>query len=113
MNYIDIVFDREPGPEGPRFVEVEDAQGAGIMLGDWVRRGDGHWVLRFYPWKVVNTSTGYRPVTYDSECLRLARHYIAAHTGRAATDESEAAGLAQALQDTVGAWLVAHGRVSP
>lgn len=43
---IDIVFDGPPGHQAPRFVEVEDAQGSSISVGHWVRRADGHWVLR-------------------------------------------------------------------
>lgn len=44
--YIDIVFDGPPGPEAGRFVEVEDATGRSISLGEWVQRVDGFWVLR-------------------------------------------------------------------
>jgi hypothetical protein len=44
--HIDIVFDGPPGPEGPRFVEVEDEQGRSIKIGEWVQRDDGYWVLR-------------------------------------------------------------------
>lgn len=43
---IDIVFDGPPGPQGPRFVEVEDAQGNSISVGRWIQRPDGYWVLR-------------------------------------------------------------------
>jgi hypothetical protein len=45
-SHIDIVFDGPPGPEGPRFVEVEDEQRRSIKIGEWVRRDDGYWVLR-------------------------------------------------------------------
>lgn len=45
-DYIDIVFDGPPGPEAGRFVEVENAQGASIRVGDWIERPDGYWVLR-------------------------------------------------------------------
>ena len=44
---IDIVFDGPPGPEGGRFVEVENAQGRSFRLGEWVKRADGYWALRF------------------------------------------------------------------
>jgi hypothetical protein len=44
--HIDIVFDREPGPVAPRFVEAEDANGRSIKVGDWVQRDDGYWALR-------------------------------------------------------------------
>jgi hypothetical protein len=42
---IDFVFDGPPGPEGPRFVEVEQG-GKAIKLGLWMQRADGYWVLR-------------------------------------------------------------------
>lgn len=44
--FVDVVFDGEPGPDGPVFVETEDAQGRGIKLGNWVKREDDYWVLR-------------------------------------------------------------------
>ena len=40
--YIDIVFDGWVG----RFVEVEDANGKSIRVGQWIERKDGKWVLR-------------------------------------------------------------------
>lgn len=46
LEEIDIVFDGPPGPEGPRFIEVEDANGQSISVGDWVERADGYWALR-------------------------------------------------------------------
>ncbi len=42
---IDIVFDGPPGPEGGRFVEVED-DSKSVSIGRWIRRDDGYWVLR-------------------------------------------------------------------
>jgi len=44
--FVDIVFDGPPGPEGPRFVEVEDHHGQSISFGEWVERPDGYWALR-------------------------------------------------------------------
>ena len=44
--YIDIVFDGPPSPEPGRFVEVEDANGNSIRVGEWMERDDGAWVLR-------------------------------------------------------------------
>lgn len=44
--YIDIVFDGPPSPEGARLIEVEDDTGASIDLGEWVERPDGRWALR-------------------------------------------------------------------
>ena len=47
---IDIVFSGE-GPD-LRFVEVESPPGHSIRFGNWVDRGDGFAVLRFYTWTV-------------------------------------------------------------
>jgi hypothetical protein len=47
--YVDIVFDGPPGPESGRFVEVENAHGRSVDIGEWVRRTDGYWALRFTP----------------------------------------------------------------
>ena len=44
--HVDIVFDHPPGPEAPRFFEVEDASGRSIKFGTWVKRPDGTWALR-------------------------------------------------------------------
>lgn len=46
-NYFDVVFDGPPEHEAGRFVEVEDADGNGIHMGEWIKRDDGYWVLRF------------------------------------------------------------------
>lgn len=46
MKHTDIVFDGPPGHEAGRFVEVEDAGGKSIRLGEWVHRADGYWALR-------------------------------------------------------------------
>jgi hypothetical protein len=45
-DHVDIVFDGPPGPEGNRFIEVEDASGRSIAFGEWIERKDGRWVLR-------------------------------------------------------------------
>lgn len=45
-NYIDFVCDGLPGPDGPRFVELEDKSGRSIALGEWVSRSDGLFALR-------------------------------------------------------------------
>lgn len=44
--YLDIVFDGPPGPDGGRFVEVEDDTGKSVNWGEWVKRDDGYWALR-------------------------------------------------------------------
>ena len=36
-----IVFDRLPGPAPAVFVEVEDAHGRGVAIGNWRERPDG------------------------------------------------------------------------
>lgn len=46
MKHIDFVFDGPPGPEGPRFVEVENEEGKSIRVGRWLERDDGFWVIR-------------------------------------------------------------------
>ena len=44
--FIDVVFDGPPAHKSGRFVEVENARGQSISLGEWILRGDGFWVLR-------------------------------------------------------------------
>jgi hypothetical protein len=44
--FIDIVFDGPPGHDAGRFVEVEDADGCSIAIGEWVEREGGLWALR-------------------------------------------------------------------
>jgi hypothetical protein len=44
---IDFVFDGPPGPEGPRFIEVEDhGTRRSLSFGEWVKRDDGSWSLQ-------------------------------------------------------------------
>jgi hypothetical protein len=47
-DYIDLVFDGPPGPEGCRFVEVENSSGRSIRIGEWVQRPNGTWALRLW-----------------------------------------------------------------
>lgn len=49
LGHLDIVFDGPPGPEAGRFVEVEDGTGKSIQFGEWIKREDGLWALRFTP----------------------------------------------------------------
>ena len=58
---VDFVFDGPPGPEGPRFVEVEDVTGRGVSVGEWIDRGNGLWALRV---KLI-TSGGAPAVVFD------------------------------------------------
>lgn len=46
ITYIDFVFDGPPSPDGPRFIEAEDAGGRSIRVGEWSERPDGLWALR-------------------------------------------------------------------
>jgi hypothetical protein len=43
---INIVFDGPPGPQPPRFIEVEDDTGRSINVGEWHELRDGYWALR-------------------------------------------------------------------
>jgi colicin import membrane protein len=45
-DYIDIVFDGPPAHESGRFIEVEDASGKSISVGEWIERPDQLWALR-------------------------------------------------------------------
>lgn len=45
-DFIDVVFDGPPNHVSGRFVEVEDAQGRSINVGQWMERADGLWALR-------------------------------------------------------------------
>ena len=63
MSYVDIVFDGQPGPMGPVFVETEDEHGNSISLGDWVKREDDYWVLRVGQTVSGDTSDGHH--TFD------------------------------------------------
>jgi hypothetical protein len=49
MRHIDIVFDGPPGPEPACLIEIEDADGRSIEVGEWIERPDGSWVLRISP----------------------------------------------------------------
>ena len=44
--FMDIVFDRGPGPIPPQFVEIENDERNSIRFGEWVQRDDFWWVLR-------------------------------------------------------------------
>ena len=59
---INIVFDVPPGPEGPRFIEVETDDGHSIRVGEWQQRKDGNWGLRIAALPLAKT--GAEPVAY-------------------------------------------------
>jgi hypothetical protein len=46
--YLDVVFDGPPGPEGGTFVEVESPAGVAVHVGEWVQPtpDDSRWRLR-------------------------------------------------------------------
>ena len=52
---INIIFDGPPGPEGPRFIEVETDDGRSIRVGEWQQRQDGNWGLRIAALPLVKT----------------------------------------------------------
>ena len=43
---INIVFDGPPGANSGYFVEIEDDQGKGLLIGEWTERPFGLWALR-------------------------------------------------------------------
>jgi hypothetical protein len=45
--FVDIVHAYPPGPDSS-FVEVENEDGRGMKLGEWIERQDGVWVLRIW-----------------------------------------------------------------
>jgi hypothetical protein len=53
MTFINIIFDGPPGPEGGRFVEIENDQGKSIRVGEWEAdprlEHEGLWRLRISP----------------------------------------------------------------
>ena len=57
-HYLDIVFDGPPSMPAPRFIEVEDPDGASVKVGEWVDRGDGTWALRIHDGEVADARPG-------------------------------------------------------
>lgn len=51
-SYLNVIFDRMPGDEAPRFIDVRDAADTPIKDCDWVERCDGLFSLRLAaaPW---------------------------------------------------------------
>ena len=54
-----IIFNKPPGPEAGRFIEVETSSGESVRVGEWTRRRDGLWALG--------------PFVETSHCSALAR----------------------------------------
>jgi hypothetical protein len=44
--FVNICFDRGPGPWPQQLIDVEDDQGRSVNYGDWLEREDGTWALR-------------------------------------------------------------------
>lgn len=44
---VELVFRGNPDNPDMLFVETEDGAGKSISLGEWTKRDDGYWVLRF------------------------------------------------------------------
>lgn len=61
MSYVDIVFDKLPGPDGSTFIEVENDKGEGIRLGEWVSRPDGYAVLRLPMYGIAVLPAPHKP----------------------------------------------------
>ena len=61
LDTLDIVFDGPPGPEGGRFVEVENSKGQSVSVGQWLQRKDGYWALRIDVTTPERVVTGVRP----------------------------------------------------
>jgi len=68
--HIDIVFDGPPEHEAGRFVEVEDAAGKSINVGNWRRRADGFWVLRIPAASTEALEAAERIAAFDSSFPR-------------------------------------------
>lgn len=53
---INVIFDGPPSHESGRFVEVENDHGESIRAGEWIKRDDGYWALRFdeIPQQAIN-----------------------------------------------------------
>jgi hypothetical protein len=90
MSYVDIVLEvppgpelgvtcDPPGPESPRFVEVENAKGKSINFGEWVKRPDGYWALRI-PMAAEQTEDfqARLPRSMEGEGLRIVPAYTEA-----------------------------------
>jgi len=46
-DYVDLLFDGPPGPEGQAFVEAVDPHGNGVSVGEWIKMDDDpYWRLR-------------------------------------------------------------------
>jgi len=96
-NFIDIVFDKLPGPEGCRFIEVENSDSQSIRFGEWVQRLDGYAALRI--------SDG-RPVADLIAALQNLLNGIS--TGALKSDQDEV--LESAVRTATKAILKAQGK---
>lgn len=84
--FIDIVFDGPPGPEGPRFVEVENDRQQGVSIGEWLEREKYH-VLRI-PFPII---------TFKESSTDVFHVVGVDHLGGYALDKQECLNIAKAL----------------
>ena len=68
--YLDIVFDGPPEHDAGRLVEIEDSTGAGVSIGTWMERPNGHWALR-----IPDTRATQRAIHDLTEAIRLTVEY--------------------------------------
>lgn len=68
--FLDVVLDGPPGPDGGRFVEVEDANGRSVDVGEWRRREDGLWALR------IRGGAAGAPIVCLCGSTRFARQFV-------------------------------------
>ena len=55
---IHLVFDKAPNPHGAHFIEAEDDEGHGIIVGKWRPREDGFWELLIDPAELAEKENG-------------------------------------------------------
>lgn len=68
--YLDIVFDGPPEHDAGRLVEIEDSTGAGVSIGTWMERPNGHWALR-----IPDTRATQRAIHDLTEAIRVTVEY--------------------------------------
>jgi hypothetical protein len=69
-----IRFDGPPGHQSGRFVEVEDATGRSIKVGEWVQDGDSWWLLKIPASEELTAARA----DYDGACKLVAKMHEAA-----------------------------------
>lgn len=100
MGYIDIVFDEMPGPEGSRFVEVENSMGDSICVGEWVMRPDNYAVLRLPNWLTLEQRN--RELEEEVRNLRLRIKAVDQEHEQLTQDRAKMVQAYQALEEEIG-----------